>query len=149
HGYAVANVDVRGLWGSEGKATFLSRQEGEDGYDAVEWAGTQEWSTGAVGLTGVSYLAWSQWRIASLRPPHLAAINPNEGASDHYREAAFHGGIPFNLFPSLLESRWIFSRDEVEDLTAMMAKHPLLDHYWQAKNADLSAVEVPAYVVAG
>lgn len=149
HGYAVLNVDVRGLWGSEGDATFMTEAEGRDGYDVVEWAGTQPWSTGKVGLTGVSYLAWSQWRIASLQPPHLAAINPNEGATDHYRETAFHGGIPFSLFPLLIDSRWCYSHGQVEDLAAMMIEHPLMDDYWRSKTADLRAVTVPAYVVAG
>ena len=94
HGYAVVNVDPRGLWYSEGEATFLGDQEAEDVYDLVEWAGTQPWSNGRVGMSGVSYLAMVQWRAAPLRPPHLAAINPWEGVSDLYREYAMHGGIP-------------------------------------------------------
>jgi len=46
----------------------------------------QPWSNGKVGLSGVSYLAISQWFVASHQPPHLAAINPWEGFSDMYRE---------------------------------------------------------------
>jgi putative CocE/NonD family hydrolase len=78
-GYAVINPDPRGTWHSEGSATYLSPEEARDVYDLIEWAGTQPWSSGKVGLSGVSYLASIQWFVAALAPPHLAAINPWEG----------------------------------------------------------------------
>jgi len=62
HGYAVIDVDPRGLWNSQGDATFYSAQEACDMCDLIEWAGTQPWSNGRVGMSGVSYLAISQWR---------------------------------------------------------------------------------------
>jgi len=46
----------------------LSVQEAEDYYDAIEWAGTQPWSNGNVGLWGMSYLAMTQHNVASLQP---------------------------------------------------------------------------------
>jgi putative CocE/NonD family hydrolase len=70
-GYAVVNCDLRGAGTSEGVASLFSDQEGEDVYDLIEWAGRQSWSTGAVGLLGVSYLAISQWKAAALQPPSL------------------------------------------------------------------------------
>ena len=87
----------------------MSDQEAEDCYDLIEWAGTQSWSNGKVGMQGVSYLAWTQWRVAALNPPHLAAINPWEGVSDFYREFAYHGGIPETHFRSLFQSNVSFS----------------------------------------
>jgi putative CocE/NonD family hydrolase len=66
----------------------------KDYYDVIEWAASQPWCDGGVGLCGVSYLAMSQWRAAALRPPHLKAIIPWEAVSDLYREMAFQGGIP-------------------------------------------------------
>jgi putative CocE/NonD family hydrolase len=81
YGYVVINVDSRGSWWSEGDLTWMSEQEVEDMYDAIEWAGTREWSNGKVGMQGVSYLAWSQWKVAAANPPHLAAINPWEGSA--------------------------------------------------------------------
>ncbi|MFI6999304.1 CocE/NonD family hydrolase [Nocardia sp. NPDC050175] len=74
HGYAVVYADTRGSWGCEGNATYFSLQEALDGYDLVEWAGTQAWSNGKVGMSGVSYLALVQYGVAATRPPHLAAI---------------------------------------------------------------------------
>lgn len=148
HGYAIINVDNRGSWWSEGDLTWMSEQEVEDIYDTIEWAGTQEWSNGKVGMQGVSYLAWSQWKVAAANPPHLAAINPWEGVSDFYRELAFHGGIPETLFCAMWQSNVHYSTTRVEDFLAMQKLHPLYDKYWAGKNADLSAITVPALVVA-
>ena len=148
NGYAVINPDPRGAWGSEGDLTFFSEQEAEDGHDLVEWAGTQPWSNGKVGLHGVSYLAWAQWKIAALNPPHLAAINPWEGVSDFYRELAFHGGIPETGFYAMWAPSVSFSTGRVEDLVRMAEEHPLFDAYWAGKNADLTRITVPAFVVA-
>lgn len=148
HGYAIINVDPRGAWGSEGDLTLFSEQEAEDGYDVVEWAGTRSWSNGKVGLHGVSYLAWSQWKTAALNPPHLAAINPWEGVSDFYRELVFHGGIPETEFLAMWLPSVSFAANRVEDLLQMARKHPFFDDYWADKNADLAKIDVPAFVVA-
>lgn len=147
-GYAVIHADPRGAWGSEGDLTFMTRQEAEDCYDLIEWAGERDWSNGNVGMSGVSYLAWSQWQVAALDPPHLKAINPWEGVTDFYRELAFHGGIPFDMWPNILEESWCYSRNRVEDIERMREEHPLFDAYWESKKPDLSEITVPAYVVA-
>ena len=118
HGYAVVVVDTRGTWYSEGTAHYLAPEEAQDFYDAIEWAGTQPWSNGKVGLSGVSYLAQLQWRVAELNPPHLAAINPWEGWTDTYREVATHGGIPDTHFWPALWNRWGASTTMIEDLEA-------------------------------
>jgi putative CocE/NonD family hydrolase len=63
-------------------------------YDAIEWAGTQEWSNGNVGMSGVSILGFSQWRAAALNPPHLKAFIPWGAMTDYHRDVMFRGGIP-------------------------------------------------------
>jgi uncharacterized protein len=147
-GYAVVNADPRGLWYSEGEATYVSPAEARDYYDLIEWAGTQPWSSGRVGLTGVSYLAVSQWHVAALRPPHLAAINPCEGWTDLYREVVTHGGMPETRFWPFLVRTWGFSATRIEDLHTESRERPLFDDYWRSKCPDLAAVTVPAFVVA-
>jgi predicted acyl esterase len=147
-GYAVINVDIRGTWYSEGTAHFLAPEEAQDFYDLVEWAGTQPWSNGKVGLSGVSYLAQLQWRVAELNPPHLAAINPWEGWTDTYREVATHGGIPDTHFWPTLWDRWGASKTQIEDLETETREHPLFDAYWESKKADFSKITAPAFVVA-
>ena len=99
-GYVCIRVDSRGAGRSPGHLDIFSAQETRDYYECIEWAGTQAWSNGKVGLLGISYYAVNQWQVAALRPPHLAAICPWEGASDHYREFARHGGI-LNVFTSV------------------------------------------------
>ncbi|MEZ0050491.1 putative acyl esterase [Mycobacterium sp. MAA66] len=147
HGYAVIYADPRGSWGSQGQATYFSSQEAEDGYDLVEWAGTQPWSSGKVGLTGVSYLAISQYGIAALRPPHLAAINPSEGISDQYREAIYQGGIPETQFAANLATILGFGQGQREDLLTEIFGHPYYDDFWAAKTPALENIEVPALFV--
>ena len=97
-GYAVVRVDSRGAGRSPGCLDILSPREVQDYYHAIEWAGTQPWSNGKVGLNGISYYAINQWRVAALQPPHLAAIVPWEGAADAYRDFFRHGGILSNRF---------------------------------------------------
>ncbi len=148
-GYAIVNADPRGTWHSEGEATFADQtQEATDCYDVIEWAADQAWSNGKVGMTGVSYLAWIQWYVAALNPPHLAAINPWEGVSDMYREFFFHGGIPDTYFPAHWQDNVSFSTTRVEDTIAMMKEHPFFDAYWETKAAKLAQITTPAYVVA-
>ena len=53
HGYVGVNQDVRGTFRSQGTFRPIV-QEQADGYDAVEWAATQPWSNGNVGLSGTS-----------------------------------------------------------------------------------------------
>lgn len=148
HGYAVLVVDIRGSWNSQGKALFVAPEEAEDFYDVIEWAGTQPWSNGKVGLSGVSYLALMQWRVAELHPPHLAAINPWEGWTDTYREVVRHGGIPDSWFWPLLHRRWGAGTTELEDLATETGEHPFYDDYWRSKSAKLEKVTAPAFVVA-
>ena len=89
----MVNCDLRGAGTSEGTASLLSAQEGEDVHDLIEWAAAQPWSTGAVGMLGVSYLAISRWEAAALRPPGLKAICPWEGFTDAYGDLMRPGGI--------------------------------------------------------
>jgi predicted acyl esterase len=86
-------VDSRGAGMSPGFLDPWSPRETRDLHDCIEWAGTQAWSSGKVGLNGISYYAMNAWQVACLQPAHLAAICCWEGASDHYREALRHGGI--------------------------------------------------------
>ena len=74
-GYAVLVQDVRGRYASSGEFTAY-RQEGADGYDTIEWAAAQPWSTGEVGTFGLSYPGAVQWLAAIESPPHLKAMVP-------------------------------------------------------------------------
>jgi predicted acyl esterase len=146
-GYALVIADIPGTWYAQGPATYISPEEAEDFYDLIEWSGIQPWSNGKVGLTGVSYLTVSQWRVAELNPPHLAAINPWEGWSDIYREVARHGGIPETSFWPYIWERWGASTGEIEDLEKETNEHPFFDEFWESKASRLEKITVPAFVV--
>ena len=92
-GYACLRIDSRGAGRSPGYLDVWSPRETDDLYQCVEWAGTQAWSNGKVGIHGISYYAMNQWTVGALRPPHLAALCIWEGSSDYYRELCRHGGI--------------------------------------------------------
>lgn len=74
-GYAVVIVDVRGRYHSDGDFRPYEN-EGRDGYDTIEWAASQPWSSGAVGTFGLSYPGAVQWLAAVENPPHLKAMVP-------------------------------------------------------------------------
>ncbi len=92
-GYVCVRVDSRGCGCSPGYIDHFSARETKDLHDCIEWAGVQPWSNGQVGLNGISYYAINQWHVASLQPPHLAAMCIWEGAADWYRDMTHHGGI--------------------------------------------------------
>ena len=92
-GYVCVRVDSRGAGRSPGYIDHFSPRETTDFYDCIEWAGVQPWSNGKVGLSGISYYGINQWHVASLQPPHLAAMIVWEGAADWYRDMTHHGGI--------------------------------------------------------
>ena len=92
-GYGCVRVDSRGAGRSPGYVDHFSPRETMDFYTCIEWAGVQPWSNGKVGLNGISYYGINQWQVASLQPPHLAAMCVWEGAADWYRDMTHHGGI--------------------------------------------------------
>jgi predicted acyl esterase len=92
-GYACVRVDSRGAGRSPGFLDPWSRRETQDIYDCIEWVAAQPWCNGRIGLSGISYYAMNQWHVATLQPPHLAAICVWEGAADFYRDTTYHGGI--------------------------------------------------------
>jgi hypothetical protein len=92
-GYVCVRVDSRGAGRSPGYIDHFAPRETRDFYDCIEWAGVQPWSNGKVGLSGISYYGINQWHVASMQPPHLAAMIVWEGAADWYRDMTHHGGI--------------------------------------------------------
>ncbi|KAJ5897066.1 uncharacterized protein N7473_006465 [Penicillium subrubescens] len=108
-GYAVVRADERGTGQSVGKLDTMSRGTSEAFFDVVEWAAEQPWSSGKVGLLGISYFAGSQWRVAARQPKGLACMIPWEGMSDYYRDRCRHGGILSNAFIKFWWNRQVVS----------------------------------------
>ncbi|MFI6869310.1 CocE/NonD family hydrolase [Nocardia sp. NPDC050406] len=73
-GYTYVIVDLRGFGGSNGCPDFGGPNERADVKTAVEWAAAQPWSTGRVGMTGISYEAWTGMMALAAKPAGLAAV---------------------------------------------------------------------------
>ena len=178
HDYVVLRVDSRGAGKSPGFLDPNSPAEFQDFYDAIEWAGVQAWSSGKIGLLGVSYYAASQWMIAAQLPPYLAALSPWMGTYDFYRDRTRTDGI----FSSGFTNIWFKSNILVnqygnpdshfidldtgerntgpaslspEELAANRAdyignilSHPLLDDWYRERIPDLDKINLPSLVVA-
>ena len=172
HGYACVRVDSRGAGRSPGYIQHFSPRETEDFYECIEWAGAQPWSNGKVGLSGISYYAMNQWQVASLQPPHLAAMCAWEGAADWYRDSTHHGGLLSTFWGNWYEHQVktvqyglgehgprsrvtgeLVCGDETlsdEELTRNRADfgqelrdHPLIDDYYRERIPDWSKITAP------
>jgi predicted acyl esterase len=148
HGYAVIHVDARGTGKSEGRTTDTYSEETIDDFcEIVDWAATQPWSNGAVGLNGVSYLAIVQYRIAAKAPRGLKAIIPWEGQADRYRDAAFHGGIPETGFMPWITAGMPGIPGSDEDPVFGAVNSPLATQV-SLFTSDLEAIRIPMLVCA-
>ncbi|WP_413582491.1 CocE/NonD family hydrolase [Bdellovibrio sp. HCB288] len=100
-GYAFILQALRGTGGSEGEFRFLHPIEIDDGYDAVMWASSQDFSTGNVGLIGGSYDGFAAIAASISNPPPLKVVV----ASSYFTDMADFGGLegPIELF----QLRWL------------------------------------------
>ena len=146
-GYVVIRIDARGTGKSKGRPTTLSKREAEDFYDAIEWGAEQAYCSGKVAVMGISYFAMNAWRVAALRPPHLAAIVPWEGALDLYRDANRHGGIASNTFTS----RWSANVEkyaQAPQRSAAAAEHELIDERVLRNHPDVTQITAALFSAA-
>lgn len=148
YGYAVANVDPRGVGNSEGNINLWGTQDGRDGYDFIEWCAKQAWCNGKLALEGNSGVCMASWKIAAERPPHLAALAAWEGQGDLYRESYCCGGIPN---PSYEENivKEVACKTYVEDSVSMVEQYPFFNGYYKDKLVRWSDIRIPSYVTAG
>jgi uncharacterized protein len=177
HDYACVRVDSRGTGCSPGFIDHFSPRETKDFYDCIEWAGVQPWSNGKVGLNGISYYGINQWHVASLQPPHLAAMCIWEGAADWYRDMTHHGGILSTFWENWYDmqvktvqygagERGKRSRVHTElvcgpetlpeselvknraDFGAEIASHPLDDDYHKSRSPKWDKITTPLFSAA-
>ncbi len=96
HGYAFVGVDVRGTGASFGSRTGMrAPQEREDFHDIVDWIARQDWSDGAVGITGISYVGAAGDFAASTAHPAIRAVMPVSSVWDTWGDMFYPGGLLF------------------------------------------------------
>ena len=155
-GYVLVRADTRGTGRSPGLLQVLGRREQEDCYDVVEWSAVQPWSTGRVGMSGISWFAMLAWSVAALKPPHLSAVIPWDGLSDFYREWAYQGGIHHKNFTEYWWTHHVLcnqfglgrlappelARHRI-DLPQEIEAHPLADEWHAERTPALEDIEIP------
>ena len=78
-------VDLRGFGGSNGCLDWSGPGEQSDVVNAVQWAASQPWSTGKVGMYGKSYDALTGLVGVDHHPAGLDAVVSQEPVYDDYR----------------------------------------------------------------
>ncbi|RFA06628.1 hypothetical protein B7R21_19290 [Subtercola boreus] len=90
-GYALVMVDLRGFGGSTGCLDFMGDGEQADVKAAIDWAASQPWSTGAVGMYGKSYDAITGLVGNNLDQDALKAVVAQAPMWDLYRSMRSNG----------------------------------------------------------
>jgi putative CocE/NonD family hydrolase len=172
NGYAVMGVNARGTGCSEGTFDFLGPEYGRDGYDTVEFAASQPWSDGNVGMANWSWAGMSQLMTAAEQPPHLRAIAPGMVVGDMRRDSWAPGGVPAPGFiigwRGYLHNRWDavrksavaeddqrcltqleknFAGEEENSITRLVFQHPLRDAVTdtRAPARNVERIKVPVF----
>lgn len=162
-GYAVVNLNMPGYGSSEGPPRLSAEYQAKCFYEAIEWVAARDWCTGDIGLNGVSYLAISQYHVATCQyyggpPPSLKAISPWEGIADTYRDLLFCGGVRETGFPSFWWETEVkpvinvsieeFFRLGEKTIAQQIVEHPFYDEYWRSMVPKLDEIDLPMLMCA-
>jgi hypothetical protein len=87
-GYVVARVDIRGTGSSEGRLIEheYSDREQIDGEAVIDWLSRQPFSSGKVGMFGISWGGFNSIHMAMRNPPALKAIIAVDATDDLYQD---------------------------------------------------------------
>ncbi|MEU7648414.1 CocE/NonD family hydrolase [Streptomyces huasconensis] len=174
HGYASVRVDVRGHGNSEGLPTDeYSAQELADGVEVVNWLAAQDWSTGEVGMFGISWGGCNSLQIAALAPEPLKAVVTVCSTDDRYdNDAHYMGGsvlavdmhawaatrLAFVSRPpdphyvgDAWRAMWLTRLEAVEPFIHTWLDHQTRDDYWRhgSVREDYSAIGAAVLAVGG
>lgn len=150
-GYVVCLENFRGSQLSEGKwrgYRALGWGELQDGYDTVEWLGTQPWSTGKIGTFGSSQAGFAQNFLAVTRPPHLTCQYMIDTGLSLFHEGYRIGGT---TRPERFKGMDVVCRNKADnlELLAEWFAHPTFDDYWKDEDCSLhfDKMNVPCFTI--
>jgi len=172
-GFAFVWIDVRGR-GDSGGAFAPYRNDGVDGYDAIEWVAAQSWASDRVGTWGQSYLGCIQWLAALERPPHLRAmvvyVTPSDPFVEHPTGTRFLQEVCWYRMVSGRLNQYVDGIDwmdvyahrpllTMDERAGYVSEHwrndlthgPVDDEYWGPLNYQdrIGTLDVPALHVTG
>ncbi|WP_067687566.1 CocE/NonD family hydrolase [Nocardia jejuensis] len=117
-GYTQVVVDVRGTGFSQGVWDVFRDREQQDTVEVIDWVSHQPWSTGEVGMNGMSYSGINQLQAAAKQPPALKAIFPMVPSEDPFRDLVAPGGaLGVTFMPAWLGA--VNGAKLLPDLTAL------------------------------
>ncbi|MFN2526799.1 MAG: CocE/NonD family hydrolase [Actinomycetota bacterium] len=127
-GYTWVQVDSRGYGSSGGCTDYGGPGEQMDVKAAVEWAASQPWSTGKVGMWGKSYDAWTQVMALAQKPKGLAAAVIQSPVLETYR-IQFMNGVHYAAgwyaTPALYSVDYDLAPPSLQDSTPEEFLYPL------------------------
>ena len=174
-GYIVVTQDIRGRFDSEGQF-YPWVNDYNDGYDTIQWIGSQPWCDGNVGMIGGSYVGNVQWQAAAMGSSYLKAIVPRVIGDDlhgspHYQGGAFQLGwsatwsfrMSGRTAQNIDKYNWdqLFMTLPLKDLPTAGGKdipyfldwisHPDYDDYWKklAIKERYEEIKIPVLQVGG
>ncbi|MBA3360910.1 MAG: CocE/NonD family hydrolase [Acidimicrobiia bacterium] len=173
-GIAGVRIDIRGTGASEGIITDeYTAAEMADTVEILDWAASQPWSNGNIGMWGISWGGFSSLQTAMLKPESLKAIMPVHATHDrfatdvHYAGgsvlAAEQGDWPASMValnglppdPAVVGERWREMWMERLEHTPQWLfewfRHQQRDAYWLHGSpcADYESIEVPTLLIGG
>ena len=173
HGYACLRVDIRGNGDSDGVMTDeYTRQELDDAVAVIDWIAAQSWSSGAVGMMGISWGGFNALQVAALAPSPLKAIVTLCSTVDRYADDIHYKGgclLGENLGwsgtmlsyssrapdPAIVGDRWrdmwLERLNAEPHLAETWAGHQHRDPYWKHGSVceDYSAIKAATLAVGG
>lgn len=136
-GNHVACQSTRGTFGSGGQID--ADQEAADGRATADWIIEQPWSNGDLGTFGPSYLSFTQWALASTRPPQLKTMAIQVFGAE--RRGAYYPGGSFALDRALTWT-YLVSNQERSRLAMLRAQRALAPAFGHLPLAEADEVAV-------
>jgi predicted acyl esterase len=174
HGYAYARVDIRGTGDSDGIITDeYSLQEQNDALEVIEWLAGRPWSTGAVGMIGISWGGFNGLQIAARRPPALRAVISVCSTDDRYADDVHYKGgcvlawdmLPWHAVMFAMNAlppdpatvgpgwrdTWLRRLEETPPFDDDWLGHQRRDDYWRHGSVceDYAEIQAPVWMVGG
>ncbi len=169
HGYIVARVDMRGTGNSEGVTIphEYSDIELDDGEVVIDWLSRQGWSTGKVGMFGISWGGFNSIQMAMRNPPALKAFVAAMATEYlyqedvHYMDGIMHtdswmmSNDLYNALPGApdfkLDEEWVENRFNVKPSVYTYMRQQREGPFWDRASArgQYETIRVPGFHIGG
>ena len=169
HDYLVVRVDMRGTGNSEGITIpyEYSDIELDDGEEVINWLSQQEWSTGSVGMFGISWGGFNSIQMAMRNPPALKAFVSLMATEYlyqedvHYMDGIMHtdswmmGNDLYNVLPGApdfkMDEEWVKNRFNVKPSVYTYMRQQRDGAFWDRASAknQYEKIRIPGYHIGG